>query len=531
VVRRPEKWVRNVAQIRVKIDQNIIEKAFEAALVGAAGRDIYADTEQRSLALIRRGHDLGWYVKTRDFTRRLGDVAKSYKSKDALPPRAAREAAARLLMELHTAPKEKAGAAPTPVWTWAECVAARLQLLSGNRIVARRIKIPSAETLSDVRSSFGIDRKTGAFIAEKRPSLTTLQDIPLTDLNAHILGSAVRAINGVRPREKFLAYAKSMLTWAYSNSHESGLVVPAPWWPQIEPPQPSTEEIGKMQADAERLRARKTGFRIQHVGDLLARHEDFCAGKVAEEKISPGIRWGIWWIALTANRRGSTTVLERTNVQQPDPLGEAGWGTALWTEGQMKARKYFMLSVPPIGLHVINSSIADWQNLISISHGLGHKTKWVFASTRREQRDGVGYDRPTDIAIHPSSLADHLRNMKGLKESAHQNALAGLPDFSLHTVRAAATHFLENYPGLSAAASSAFLGHAPPLDDKDPEARSPTTEKFYSMTQRMPLKTAAMKAWSEAVLNAYLKAGGVWPPRPYEAPIKKYYRSKRIGES
>ena len=207
MVRRSEKWGRNVAQIRVKIDQNIIEKAFEAALVGAAGRDIYADTEQRSLALIRRGHDLGWYVKTRDFTRRLGDVAKSYKSKDALPPRAAREAAARLLMELHTAPKEKAGAAPMPVWTWAECIAARLQLLSGNRVVARRIKIPSVETLSDVRSSFGIDRKTGAFIAEKRPSLTILQDIPLTDLSAHILGSAVRAINGVRPREKFLAYA------------------------------------------------------------------------------------------------------------------------------------------------------------------------------------------------------------------------------------------------------------------------------------------------------------------------------------
>lgn len=522
---------RKRVQERVKIDQSVIEKAFEAARAGTAGRDIYADTEQRSLALIRRGRDLGWYVKTRDFTRRLGDVAKSHKSKDALPPRAAREAAARLLTELRKAPKEQAEAAPAPVWTWAECVAARLQLLSGNRVVARRIKIPSAETLSDVRSSFGIDRRTGAFVAEKRPSLAILQDIPLTGLNAHVLGSGIRAINGVRPREKFLTYAKSMLTWAYSNSHESGFVVPAPWWPQIEPPHPSAEEIEKMRADAEKLRSRKTAFRIQHVGDLLARHEDFCAGKVAEDKISPGIRWGIWWIALTANRRGSTTVLERTNVQQQDPLGEAGWGSALWTEGQMKARKAFMLPVPPIGLHVINSSVADWQNLIKISHGLGHNTKWVFASTRREQRDGVGYDRPTDIAIHPSSLADHLRNMKGLKESAHQNALAGLPDFSLHTVRSAATHFLENYPGLSAAASSAFLGHAPALDDKDPEARSPTTEKFYSATQRMPLKTLAMKAWSEAVLNSYLKAGGVWPPRPYEAPIKKYYRSKRIGES
>ncbi len=48
-----------------------------------------------------------------------------------------------------------------------------------------------------------------------------------------------------------------------------------------------------MQAGAEKLHSRKTGFRMQHVGDLLARHEDFCAGKVAEEKISPGISNGL----------------------------------------------------------------------------------------------------------------------------------------------------------------------------------------------------------------------------------------------
>jgi hypothetical protein len=196
-----------------------------------------------------------------------------------------------------------------------------------------------------------------------------------------------------------------------------------------------------------------------------------------------------------------------------------------------EGRKDFMLPVPPIGLHVINSSVADWQNLINISHGFGHKTKWVFASTHREQRDGVGYDRPTDIAIHPSSLADHLRNMKGLKESAHQNALAGLPDFFVHTVRTAATHFLENYPGMSAAASSAFLGHARPLDEKDPEARSPTTEKFYSVTQRMPLKTLAMKAWSEAVLNAFLKAGACGHHGPTTALSKNTFGARELAEA
>src|ERR1700681_2371710 len=55
----------------------------------------------------------------------------------------------------------------------------------------------------------------------------------------------------------------------------------------------------------------------------------------------------------------AATVLGSTNVQQQDPLGQAGWRTARWTKGQMKARKDFMLPVPPIGLHVINSSVAD----------------------------------------------------------------------------------------------------------------------------------------------------------------------------
>src|ERR1700723_3257865 len=86
---------------------------------------------------------------------------------------------------------------------------------------------------------------------------------PLLQLAVKLLGALPVDAAGVRPREKFLAYAKSMLTWAYSNSHESGFVGPAPWWPQIEPPQPSSEEISKMQANAEKLRSRKTGFRVQ----------------------------------------------------------------------------------------------------------------------------------------------------------------------------------------------------------------------------------------------------------------------------
>src|SRR5665647_1521111 len=57
-----------------------------------------------------------------------------------------------------------------------------------------------------------------------------------------------------------------------------------------------------------RQKVRTAQFTIDHLGDVLARHEDFCRGKTGAEKISPSVRWGLWWDALTANRRGAATM-------------------------------------------------------------------------------------------------------------------------------------------------------------------------------------------------------------------------------
>jgi hypothetical protein len=511
---------------RVKIDLDTVRVALAAAAANAPGRQRWVDTEEKRLLLERRADRVAWFAKNRNVTRKLGDVTKaSYKAEGQLTPSEARKAAQTVFVELAGEPALESVA----VWTWAECVKERLAVLKGKRLVNRKIKLPSAETQNDVRSVFGIDRKTGAFVAKKRPSLAAFQNTKLTEIYTPAFVAAMCGIKGIRPREKFLTYAKAMLSWAYSSPQNSGFAITAPWWPEIEPPAPAVAEVESMEADEVKLTARKLNFRVQQVGDFLMRHEAFCAGKISNEKISPGIRWAIWWICLTANRRGSTSQLERANVQQQDPFGEKGWGTALWTPVQMKAKKLFMVPVPPIGLHAINCSIADWHELVKHSHTAAHKTGWAFASTRRVQRTGVGLDRPTDIAIHPSSLADHLANMYGRKPKKNdpnpKNHLKGI-DFSLHIVRDAATHFLENCPGLPPAASSAFLGHLPPTDDKDPEARSPTTEKFYSKTQRMPQKILAMRAWSEAVMEAYEKAGGKWP-QPYPPPNGKIIRIRK----
>jgi hypothetical protein len=70
-----------------------------------------------------------------------------------------------------------------------------------------------------------------------------------------------------------------------------------------------------------------TDFTIAHLGELLARHEQFCARR-GNEKNSPGIRW----LAPTANRRLTITKLRRDAVQWYDPrnVADQPWGFAEW---------------------------------------------------------------------------------------------------------------------------------------------------------------------------------------------------------
>jgi len=79
-------------------------------------------------------------------------------------------------------------------------------------------------------------------------------------------------------------------------------------------------------------------------------------------------------------------------------------------------------------------------------------------------------------------------------------------DFWLHLIGSVAANFLDNVNGLPAVASSPMLAHIIPKDSKDEAA--PTTREFYLTSQRINLKTDAMSAWTEALMNSYAKRGG-----------------------
>jgi hypothetical protein len=500
-------------QARIKIDAAVVKAEAALAAEAVAGDVRIYDTndaQQPYLTLRRCGRRLSWLVRAYKRTRVFG-AANSPRNvgSDYLGVAAAREKAKGVYEDLRTAAGVEATpepAAPTG-WTWADLDREYQESLKEPRLRGNKVKPPSRGTRDDVRLMF---KKPS--VAALGPTLLTAM-VPLDIVRAV---DAVHAENGHRVSAKTLAYIKSALSWALSKRGEkSGLHASMPWWAALRPPDPTGTEIVAMQARRKDLIQKKVGFGIDHMADLLIAHEAHCADRTAEEKVSPGIRWGLWWVCFTANRRGSTVALERERLRQVDEFGRDRWGRAEWTPETMKGRSDFWLPLPPDVLHVANSCVADWSSLVMRSTG-AVASRWVFASTRRIGRDPTN----EDVAVYPNSLNHHLRVLRGQKKRGKEgekgpNKLGDLPWFSLHLARSVIGDYLDTAPGVPKAAISAMLAHA---DENIDDRLAPTTKAFYINNQRMELKSVAIQAWSEALRTAYEKRGGRWP-EPSEPPV------------
>lgn len=76
---------------------------------------------------------------------------------------------------------------------------------------------------------------------------------------------------------------------------------------------------------------------------------------------------------------------------------------------------------------------------------------------------------------------------------------------------------------ISPVAASLVLAHSLPDSDRE---MSPTTREYYSVSQRMEEKAEAMRAWSEALIESFLKAGRTMPV-PSAGPRTRYYKAKK----
>lgn len=474
-----------MAFVRVEITAKVVQEAARAAAERRAGTGIWADTRLPYLQIRQRAGAAKWIVRFGDTLRSIGDVRERHP--EFLSVTDARKAATDAYTEL------RYGDAETPVsadeapagWTWADLDREYQAMIAQPRWVNRRMKPPSPGTCDDVRLAFA------------RPSFVALHGKRLSELDRPQIHAARDEIESHRQKEKNIAYFKAAMTWAADKRpDESGLTEGVDrWWERLSAGDPDEDTMHAIEARRRVHRQRKADLDVASIGAVLARHETYCAGRTAEEKISPGIRWGLWWVCLTANRRASTVQLRRSDFLARDPLGDPGWGRAAWPPAAMKAKTEFWLPLPPVVRDVAAGSIADYTQLVANQHG-DWPSAWVFASTRRYGRDADN----DDVSVYPNSLNRHIQRMREAK------ALDSLPHFSLHLVRSAMGDFIaENVSGV---VSSLVLAHTLPQDEDE---AAPTTRAYYLTSQRMREKTDGMRAWSDAVVEAFLKAGGTLP--------------------
>jgi hypothetical protein len=450
------------------------------------------DTRQHYLQLRQRGKSVTWFVRAKGKSTKIGSALNERGGSGYLSVAAAREAATKVYANGRPSPPPPREVLVDDSWTWAILDAQYQKSLTKTRKKGDVIKPASKGTQDDVRLAF------------LKPPIAKWADTTINALNEDMIIDAIdeiHRVNGHRAAEKCLTYVRAALTFALSKRRRpSGITTRVAWWKTILPPDPEGEEIEAMVERKRALVQAKSDFTVEHLGELLVEHEWYCGVRKAEKKISPGVRWGLWWVCLTGNRRQTPTVLLQKKLMKAgdDPFAQKGWGRAMWTPEQMKGKSEFWLPLPPAVLHVAISSMADWRALVNKSHGQHHTTKWVFASTRRIGRDPEN----TDVSVNGSSLAHYLNDMRA------EGYLTGLPPFWPHLVRSVAGNFLESAPGMSPSASSLMLAHAMPASADEV---APTTRKFYLSSQRMDVKAKAMKAWSDAVMKAYRKAGGKQP--------------------
>jgi hypothetical protein len=483
---------------RVEITADTVKKAAGLASARAPGVTIFADVRDHYLLIRQRGGAVDWIVKTRGKTRVIGDARE--RRQGFLSVRSARDQAAKLYGQIAAGEDPGAGPVRRGGWTWADLDREYRAMIAAPRWVNRRMKPPSAGTADDVRLAFA------------KPSLQALHGRRLTALDRAAFEQALQKIGSHRQREKCAAYVKAAFTWAQTKrTADSGLAEDVvPWWERLSAGDPDDRQMAEIEARRALHLVRKSKLDVSHIGALLSRHEAYCAGRRAEDKISPGIRWGLWWVCLTANRRFSTVKLRRDDFLAQDELADDGWGRAMWPPDTMKAKTPFWLPLPAVVRDVAVGSIADYTQLVRNHHG-EWPSAWVFASTRRHGRDPEN----DDVSVYPNSLNRHLLRMRDA------GALDGLPYFSLHLARTVMGNFLET--AVSPVASSLVLAHTLP---QTADEAAPTTRAYYLTSQRMDVKAAAMRAWSEALVEAFLKAGGRMPA-PSEGPRASKLKPKR----
>jgi hypothetical protein len=499
-----------MSQTRKKLTPETFAESIKTARAGTDGVLDYVDEELPYLILRVRGHSMSWLVKTRDRTKKIGTPLaadatipgrarqRASAATETLSLRAARKIAKREWAAMDGSP---APAAKPETWSWGKLDEEYQAYVSNFRENASgNIKHPSRETVSDVRQAFA------------HAPIAAWSRILLVDLNEDLFDDALKTIHRTQSwdaHRKARAYVQAALAWAAKyHGKESGLRG-RHWWKLVPQRQRTPKETVKRAERQEALKTVKDNFKVKDLGELLNVHEKFCLARTGNERVSPGVRWGFWWDALTAHRRGSGTWVALADIQWQDLRNERpGWGLATWRPDVMKTQNEFVLPLPPLGLHILRCAIRDNQEALKRGKREKHTSKWVFPSRVIQSAAG-------DLAVSGSALATHLRSMRGQcpdRKDPGPNYLKDIPHFSMHIIRSTMGDYLADDTELPPGTASLMINHALPGDEAAELGKlARTTRRYYVRAQRIPQKIEAMALWSDALLQAFKDAGGLYP--------------------
>jgi hypothetical protein len=501
------------ASRRCELTAELVKEAIALALEGKTERFDFSDESQPYFVLRVRGHSLSWLVKTRESTIKIGNaMPPQYRKR--LPERrmraskvgdedlGLREARQRAKLEWAKLgnqvedPKED----KKPCWTWGQLVEGYKTYISGMREDARgQPKYPSKETSNDVRLIFA------------RPEVAKHTNKLLNDLDAHWFEDVQEALHeahGFDAYRKFRSYGRAALNWAQKFKRKESGLDGRQWWKLAEERRRTSKEVEKKLVRTKALKKKKADFKVEHLGKVLVQHESFCLTRVGNERISPGVRWGFWWDSLTGHRRGSGTWIAYDDVVFKDPRLPKGWGLATWQPEVMKTQNEFTLPIPPLGLHIVRCCLRDVGEATERAGIKNLKSPWIFTSRVIQSMAGI-------IPVSGSAMANHIRNMRGKREEHggnHRDILKGIPEFSMHTIRSTMGDYILDETDLPPGVASLMIAHEIAGDHKSELDRvGETGRRWYFQAQRIPEKIKAMEQWSEALLEAFLDAGGIYP--------------------
>ncbi len=376
-------------------------------------------------------------------------------------------------------------------WTFRELVERYIsEKVSAPRFINGRKTKPSDATMKEARRV--LERK--ALHPFYYRAITKLSRSEVVEAR-----NQIAEVHGYNQANKSVDYVRMAFKWAYQNHyHECGLeACDVLWWENL----PKFAKTGKVAEQmAQNSRSFKNAkFALDHLVEALFIHEEYCQNR----RVSAGVRFGFWWIAFTAARRGAALELERRYVFRKswDFLPE-GWSVVQWDADVMKGRRAFALPIPPEVDDMLKMAEYDSEQEARrrLKDGSVH-SPWVFLSARKnKQGDPL-------CATGETAVSQQIERLRGNRGG--ENLVKHLPHFSLHTIRGLVTTSLgENYI-LPPGAASAVLDHRLPGDKaENVEQISAITEQRYSAAHRLALKKSAMEYWCRLLLSRYIERYG-----------------------